>query len=181
MSLAPTRTCDGCSLCCKVLRIDWLEKPANKRCVHSVPGGCGIHGSHPAGCRDFFCLWIDNAAFGPEWKPDKARFVMTKSPSGRGLLLNVDIDAPDAWKAEPYYSQLKYYAQATQQGNYIVVCVGDRFWAIFPEENLAICELGAGSQISVGYKDSPGGRQPFATVQAGDGSVQSFHGGVYGH
>lgn len=179
MQTAPARTCEGCSLCCNVMRVDWLDKPANKWCVHSVPGGCGIHGSHPQLCRDFFCLWIDDASFGPEWKPERSRFVMTKSASGKGLFLNVDIATPDAWKAEPYYSTLKRIAQSTRQGNYIAVAVGERVWTIFPEEDLEVCDLGPGAQIMVGYRDHPGARQPFAMVKVADGTIHTFNGQVY--
>ena len=179
MQTAATRTCEGCSLCCKVMRVDWLDKPANKWCVHSVPGGCGIHGSHPQLCRDFFCLWIDDKSFGSEWQPERSRFVMTKSASGKGLFLNVDVDAPDAWKAEPYYSTLKRIAQGARAGNYVAVSIGERCLVVFPEEDLDVCDLGPGAQIMVGYRDQPGARQPFAMVKVADGTIHTFNGGVY--
>jgi hypothetical protein len=173
------RTCEGCSLCCKVLRIDWLDKPANRWCVHSVPGGCGIHGSHPDLCRAFFCLWIDDLTFGPEWKPARSGFVMSRSASGKGLLLNVDADTPDAWKAEPYYSTLKQLSAGARQGSYVAVCVGERVWAVFPEQDLEVCDLGPGSQIMVGYRDHPGARQPFAMVKVSDGTIHEFYGDTW--
>jgi hypothetical protein len=179
MQTGTKRTCEGCSLCCKVLRVDWLSKPANQWCVHSVPQGCGIHGSHPDLCRAFFCLWIDDNSFGPEWKPEQSRFVMSRTASGKGLLLNVDIETPDAWKAEPYYSTLKRLAQGAHTGKYIAVCVGERVWTVFPEQDLEVCDLGPGAQIMVGYRDQPGGRQPFAMVKVADGTIHEFYGGVY--
>jgi hypothetical protein len=134
------------------------RQAANTWCVHSVAGGCGIHGSHPDGCRAFFCLWIEDASFGPEWKPDRAHFVMTRSASGKGLFLNVDADRPDAWKAEPYYSTLKRLAEGARAGNYIAVSVRERVFIVFPEQELDICDLGPGCEIRVGYRTGPNAR-----------------------
>ncbi|MDP3740603.1 MAG: hypothetical protein Q8R02_24665 [Hyphomonadaceae bacterium] len=173
------RTCEGCTLCCKVLRIDELAKPANQMCIHATAGGCAIHGSHPETCRVFFCLWIDDRSFGPEWKPDRSHFVMSRSASGKGLFLNVDIDTPDAWKAEPYYSALKRLASGARVGNYIAVSVGARCFAVFPEEDLEVCDLGPGCEIMVGYRDQPGARQPFAMVKVADGAIHTYNGQVY--
>ena len=176
---APSRGCDGCTLCCKVLRIDELAKPANVWCVHRASGGCAIHGSHPQTCRDFFCLWIEDASFGPEWKPDRSHFVMSRSASGKGLFLNVDADAPDAWKAEPYYSALKRLAVGAVTGKYIAVSVGERVFIVFPEQDLEVCDLGPGCEIMVGYRDHPNARQPFAMVKVATGAIHEVLGQIH--
>ena len=69
------RECGDCSLCCKVLDIDALNKPAGKWCQHCRPGdgGCSIYQTRPATCRDFACGWLVIARLGEEWKPSRAR------------------------------------------------------------------------------------------------------------
>lgn len=173
------RACDGCRMCCKVLRIDEFEKPANLWCQHCTLTGCGIHGSHPRTCRDFFCLWIDDMSFGPDWKPDRCGFVMSRSASGKGLFINVDIETPNAWKAEPYYSALRRLASGARLGRYVTVSVGERCLVVFPEEEVDVCDLGPGCEIMVGYRDAPGARQPFAMVKIADGTIREFRGQVW--
>ncbi len=57
-ALGTGRTCAGCQLCCHVMAVKELEKPAFNACRHlHVDGGCGIWGEHPASCKTFTCLW----------------------------------------------------------------------------------------------------------------------------
>lgn len=63
--LAP-RTCEsiGCALCCKVLLIEELGKPAHKWCKHAKPensrdpGACTCYDTRPNACRGFQCTWL---------------------------------------------------------------------------------------------------------------------------
>jgi len=54
------RKCGSCSLCCYVLDIDELNKPANTWCQHCRPGngGCDIYADRPPVCRGFVCQWL---------------------------------------------------------------------------------------------------------------------------
>jgi predicted DNA-binding protein (UPF0251 family) len=85
----------------------------NKWCSHCTPGrGCGIHETRPDHCRSFFCLWMTDGRFGPEWKPEVSKFVLTIDPVSRYMLVQVDPGQPKTWRQEPYYSQLQRFAQA---------------------------------------------------------------------
>lgn len=54
---APNRKCGECSLCCKVLRVNSLDKPTGTWCQHARPG-CAIYEDRPVECRAFSCLWL---------------------------------------------------------------------------------------------------------------------------
>src|SRR5260370_34303074 len=84
--LVAGRGCGTCSLCCKVLPVRELDKPAGRWCVHSVRGGgCGVHSSRPQACRQFFCSWRLDPNLGPEWKPEVSPFVLSADPAYQAL------------------------------------------------------------------------------------------------
>ena len=90
------RGCDGCTLCCKVMQVDApIDKPMNRWCVHCIQGtGCGIHATRPPVCRNFHCVWLMDAGFGEEWRPELCRMVLWLDLEGRRLNANVDEDFP---------------------------------------------------------------------------------------
>ena len=109
---AAGRDCGSCTLCCKVFEVPSLNKPVGKWCAHCKPGkGCGIHDTRPEHCRAFYCAWMTEDWLGPEWKPDRAKFVLTIDPATQFLLAQLDPGAPLAWKQSPYYPQFKRWAQ----------------------------------------------------------------------
>src|SRR5579871_3426076 len=96
--LVPGRACGTCSLCCKVYTVKELAKPAGTWCAHRASGvGCSIHASRPRSCRTFFCAWLADPNFGPEWKPEVSRFVIYQNPARREITLTVDPGMPLAW------------------------------------------------------------------------------------
>lgn len=53
------RTCGSCTLCCKALPVQGIDKEAGAWCPHCLPGeGCSIYERRPQSCRDFDCLWL---------------------------------------------------------------------------------------------------------------------------
>lgn len=53
------RQCGECNLCCKLLVVEELEKPAHQWCPHVQLGvGCKIYDTKPKVCSDFKCLWL---------------------------------------------------------------------------------------------------------------------------
>jgi hypothetical protein len=150
--LTLARGCDGCTLCCKVMRVDApLFKPMNQWCMHCVPGkGCGIHETRPPVCRHFHCVWLTDAQFGPEWEPERCHMVLWIDLEGRRLNANVDEDHPQAWLAEPYYSQLKSLASvALYRGGQIVVYVGEDTFVILPNRHVALGALKSDEYIFI--------------------------------
>lgn len=128
----PGRACGTCSLCCVLPDIDALAKPANEWCVHCRPGrGCGIYAERPALCAAFLCTWMSDPALGEEWQPTRSRMMIYRQ--GPQVTVLVEPDCPDAWKQEPYFSQLQQWAADIEQdGGFMIVFVGDEAIKIEP-------------------------------------------------
>lgn len=99
--------CGSCALCCKVMRVDELHKPANQWCAHAEPGascgGCTIHHERPEICREYECAWLQSqarpTAFGPELRPDRCG-VIFNPVAGRADALTAMVDPakPEAYQ-----------------------------------------------------------------------------------
>jgi hypothetical protein len=137
---APGRDCGTCSLCCKVFEVEVLNKPLGQWCPHCTPGkGCGIHETRPAHCRAYHCFWMLAPFLGPEWKPEKARFVLSIDPHTKFLLAQVDPAQPTAWRNEPYYNQLKQWATAgISMGRQVLVFNGKAATVILPDKDVEL-------------------------------------------
>jgi hypothetical protein len=119
------RTCDGCTLCCKVMGIAALNKPRGVWCAHCKPSsGCTIYDTRPGECRTFDCYWLHEPKLGPEWKPSKSRLVITTARSGNGVEIRCDPGYPAAWRKEPYYAQIREWARVAEpHDGMVLVCV----------------------------------------------------------
>ena len=116
------KSCGECTLCCKVMAIETLEKQAGAWCRHCRPGhGCQIHPERPAECRDFGCLWLTDARLGSEWKPGKSKLVLTTSEDG--IEVRCDPGFPEAWRKEPYHSQIRRWAASGEARDVTVLVV----------------------------------------------------------
>ena len=126
------RGCDGCTLCCKVLGVQEIEKPSETLCVHCELGmGCKIYQTRPQECIDFTCGYLLEPNLGPEWKPDVSGIVLRTL--GRTLTAHVDASTPNAWLREPYYSTLRQWARAgAQNGHKVLVSIMPRLIEILP-------------------------------------------------
>lgn len=82
------RECGDCTLCCKLLGVKELNKPAHEWCKHCDIGkGCRIYTQRPNECQNFTCMWW--AGMTPEeLKPDKVHAVFTMT----GDKITVDVD-----------------------------------------------------------------------------------------
>ena len=79
----PGRSCDGCTLCCKIMGVPEINKPRESWCSYCERGvGCRIYETRPEGCRNFLCGWLTNPRFGREWKPDRSKIVITAKRDG---------------------------------------------------------------------------------------------------
>jgi hypothetical protein len=77
-TMASERVCGECSLCCKIIAVDVLQKPAGVWCGHCLKtSGCSIYGRRPDECRQFNCGWLVNPEFGDEWYPRRSKMVLT--------------------------------------------------------------------------------------------------------
>jgi hypothetical protein len=110
--VVPGRGYDGCTLCCKLLGIAELGKPKGVWCGHCDIGvGCRIYAMRPPSCGEFHCGFLTLGTLKEAWRPSKCKIVVAAEAGGRRLAAYVDPGRPDAWKAEPYYSQLKEWAR----------------------------------------------------------------------
>ena len=121
--LVAGRACGSCMMCCKVPHIEEFNKPAGVWCEHAVRGkGCGIYADRPGACRAFYCSWMQDASLGPEWKPDRAKFVVYVQRNGINLQVAVDPGLPNSWMKAPYYAQIKKWARdAAEHGGFVFV------------------------------------------------------------
>jgi hypothetical protein len=160
-TLVPGRSCGECSLCCKVMQVDEFEKPQGVWCRHCAPGrgGCTIHPTRPAVCREFFCNWLVSPNLGPEWRPLTSKMILFFQPNGNRLAVHVSADHPDVWRREPYHGQLKRWSvEAIEARQQIVVYVKRRAIVILPDRDVDLGEVDPLDHIKVGYQDTPRGR-----------------------
>ena len=74
------RTCGSCMMCCKLPKIEALGKAMGVWCRFAKSGqGCTNYDDRPTQCSTFFCDWMRDASFGPEWQPSVAKFMFFTS------------------------------------------------------------------------------------------------------
>lgn len=128
-------SCGACSLCCKVLQVPDIEKPARMICWWTtVHGGCARHREKTTdpkllACHQFKCLWLESQErpgyeLGRIMRPDQSHVVM--GPQDREdnslLYVHVDPDYPDAWTFDPIFS---YLMDIVVRGGKVQMFVGD--------------------------------------------------------
>lgn len=146
---APGRDCGTCTLCCKVYDVPSLAKPAGKWCSHCTPGkGCGIHATRPTHCRSFFCLWMTDGHFPPEWKPERCKFVMSVDPVTRFLNIQVDPGSPNAWRAQPFHSELlAWAAKMLPEERFVLIFHNKAATILLPDKEVSLGVLGEGDRM----------------------------------
>jgi hypothetical protein len=144
------RRCGSCTLCCRVLAIDELDKPEGVLCRHCEPGrGCGIYSDRPESCRGFYCGYLVLPFVAQHWFPDDCGMVVFPFAADKRLAVHVDPAHPDAWQAEPFHSDLRKWAVAAEQmGFQVNVTIGRRIVAILPHEDVDLGEFGEGDRVA---------------------------------
>ena len=134
------RECGSCSLCCKLLDVPAVYKPAGQWCKHFAAGtGCEIHQLRPKACREFACLWLKGYGLGDEWKPETAKFVMAEAYDGDVIMVHVDPKQKNAWRSEPYYTALKQLSEKVMGDNQLIMIVEPtRRLVLTPDQELDI-------------------------------------------
>src|SRR4051812_40373702 len=111
-----TRQCGDCTLCCRLVPVEELHKPAGKRCKHQRHGrGCMIYAVRPISCREWSCMWlVGTEDEGPLAlnRPDRSHYVIDQVPdiiratnNETGEVTQIDVMQvwvdprfPDAWQ-----------------------------------------------------------------------------------
>jgi hypothetical protein len=141
------RQCGDCTLCCKVMAIDELAKPSGSWCRHCKPGrGCLVHEQRPAECRSFNCLWLTDDRFGPHWKPNRSKLVLTASEDG--IEIRCDPGFPDAWRRQPVRTDIQKLAESGNVHDVtVLVIVGDSMILVTPEQEFHLGVVRADQRI----------------------------------
>jgi hypothetical protein len=155
--VVPGRACGTCSLCCKVMRVSELAKPAGQWCTHCRPGkGCGIYATRPFDCRRFYCEWMISKGLGPEWRPEQSKFALFKTNGGRRLTAHVDPGFPSAWRRSPYYENFKAWAvqavQKTPEMDLVDVMIGEHVIVILPDREVGLGIVAADELVTLSKK-----------------------------
>lgn len=76
------RQCGDCTLCCKLLPVRSLAKPAGVKCRHQrFHKGCAIYNQRPPECFTWNCRWLgDPEATKGLPRPDHAHYVVDIMP-----------------------------------------------------------------------------------------------------
>ena len=158
-SIVPGRACGSCAMCCKVLHVPELQKPVGEWCAHVLRGrGCGIYGDRPDSCRRYFCAWMLDRSLGPEWKPDRAKFLVHSQRNGANIQVSVDQNFPNAWRKEPYYAELQRRARAgAERGRFVFVRVGARLVVLLPDGERDLGPVSQDDDIRVTRRMTPAG------------------------
>lgn len=137
------RTCGACSLCCKLLPIAALDKPHDEWCAHCRPGngGCTIYENRPQTCQTFACHWLAFPNVGDHWYPLKSKMVVQVTgghDENYDVFIDVHVDraAPNAWRTEPYYSELRRMSAAAR--TLVRVFHGSRIWMMLPDGDVEL-------------------------------------------
>jgi len=120
-------SCDGCTVCCKILKIRELNKPGNTWCPHcKIGAGCTIYDSRPESCRIYECIWLQTQAgekpMPLELRPDRSHVVIGTTNQGEDLVLYVSPDRPDAWKRGAFG---RFVATVKARGAAVVLSCGE--------------------------------------------------------
>jgi hypothetical protein len=94
------RRCDGCALCCTVLRVEELGKLGGTPCAKLLPGGdgCSIHPTRPGICRAYRCLWL-RGGLDAEDRPDRLGAVLDVVTEGAQPFLAIREAVPGTFEA----------------------------------------------------------------------------------
>ncbi|MHC2241328.1 hypothetical protein [Bradyrhizobium elkanii] len=154
------RTCGKCSLCCKVVRVDEIAKPAGMWCKDCAPGkgGCKIYDQRPSPCVHFLCQWLITKELGDEWFPAKAKLAVSLEGEGNRIAVHVDPAFPERWREEPYYSMILNWARfGADNDAQVIVNVGKRAIAVFPNKSVDLGDVESEDHIMVGELNLPPG------------------------
>ena len=70
--------CDGCTLCCELLNVPWMDSPSYELCKHCNDNGCDIYDTAPKDCLDFFCAYTQMDKASIDLRPDKCGVIFEK-------------------------------------------------------------------------------------------------------
>jgi len=141
------KQCGDCTLCCKVMAIEQLAKPAGSWCPRCKAGrGCMSYDSRPGECRDYDCLWLIDDRLDQCWKPNRSKLVLTTSQDG--IEIRCDPGFRDAWRKEPFRSQIHAWTVAGETHDVtVLVIVGEKMILLTPDREFDLGTVRADQRI----------------------------------
>lgn len=136
--------CGSCNLCCKLLNVPDISKPALMTCWHTtLHGGCLVHdkkSSDPSlkACEQFYCVWLASQTLDDEAKrgsramrPDQCHVLLGPFDRDNPKLLYVHVDPnyKSAWR-EPGVTA--YLDEICAKGASACIVVGDHHFNYMP-------------------------------------------------
>jgi hypothetical protein len=134
------------------MRIEEIAKPQGEWCANCEIGrGCKIYDARPSECRSFYCGYLTWPRIGEHWYPALSKMVLVSELDGNRVAIHVDPARPDAWRAKPYYDEIKQMARlAAPQMKQVMVCIRDRTIMILPDEDVDLGRVADDERIFVG-------------------------------
>jgi hypothetical protein len=124
-------------MCCKLLGVAELNKPAGRWCdLVQIGQGCGDYEHRPQSCHDFVCLWLSGEAkaMTEDMRPDKIKAVLSTTEDGTRCVVYIDPATPDHYKTNRLLGDMIHRMRLTV--DVIIVC-GDRRKLLPSRENAA--------------------------------------------
>lgn len=169
LSAVEGRRCGTCTLCCKLLTIPEFGNPSGEWCPHCVKGkGCGIYPDWPEACRTFFCGYLMWPALGEHWRPSHSKLVVAYKPDGREIVIHVDPGFPNAWRAEPFYTEIRNMAANTDGTYSVFVQTGRKIIVVFPTHEVDLGVVAEDERIAIQEAAGPGTRKGAIKVKLND-------------
>ncbi|HLH10880.1 MAG TPA: hypothetical protein VKV77_03250 [Methylovirgula sp.] len=133
----PGKACGACSLCCKILEIEELQKPAGPACENCVAGGgCAIYEMRPDVCRDFECLWKSDRSLSSQMRPDRVGTLLMEDEDTEEYRAVCDPETPFAWRTPIVF---KHLVSVAKSGRVVVAKAGLKSWRIHPSGEWGPC------------------------------------------
>lgn len=162
------RACGKCSLCCKLNKIEVLDKPTGHWCEHCRIGtGCAIYAERPEICRAYNCLYLVNPNVPEFWYPLRCHMVIQSASAPNSMVIMVDPERPLAWRDEPYLTTIHGFAvELSRRGGMVIIKTGARIHIALPDHvaDMGLCE--ESDSFSIKLTHTPQGPRWSAAKQA---------------
>jgi hypothetical protein len=91
-------------------------------------------------------VWLTDPWFGEYWKPNRSKLVLTLSEDG--IEIRCDPGFPDAWRKQPFRSEIARLAQAGEAEDVtVLVIVGQRMTLVTATSEFDLGVVGSGERI----------------------------------
>jgi hypothetical protein len=115
---------------------------------------------------------MQDESFGPDWKPEKSKFVVYMQANAPNLQIAVDPSFPNAWMRPPYHARIKKWAaDGGAQGRFVFVRIGMRLIALLPDREVDLGRVEPSDDIVVSRQPGPAGFVYAVEVKRGEGAA----------